>query len=176
MGQNHASAPFASLVVWELPRPSKPKMWVRSPHDAPFPTTVLGGGACLLSRMRKVRSLGREPITGELWAVARSPKPSRVGSIPTTGARLKRESDGLGGGLQTRITWFNSKALLHGDASEPADTSPCEGEESGPAPERHPRYAGIVQWQDTDLVSRLRRFDPILPAPIADRPGGHARL
>ena len=34
--------------------------------DAPFQTTVLGGGACLLSRMRSVRSRGLEPFRGEV--------------------------------------------------------------------------------------------------------------
>lgn len=39
-------------------------------------------------------------------------KPAGVGSTPTSPARMKRESDGLGGGLQNRITGFNSLTLL----------------------------------------------------------------
>lgn len=38
--------------------------------------------------------------------------PARQGSTPWSRARLKRESEGLGGGLQNRITQFNSAALL----------------------------------------------------------------
>jgi hypothetical protein len=44
-------------------------------------------------------------------------------------------------------------------------TSPCEGEGSGSTPGAHPN-AGIVQWQGRRLVSGLRRFDSILPAPV----------
>ena len=43
---------------------------------------------------------------------AAASKPADRGSIPRTGASLKRESDGLGGRLQPGITGFNSLALL----------------------------------------------------------------
>ena len=73
--------------------------------------------------------------------------PVSQGSTPCSPANMKRESDGLGSGLQNRVTGFNSLALLRADGGRGVVvcTPVCDPEGAGSIPAGHPK-ARVAQW------------------------------
>jgi hypothetical protein len=100
-----------------------------------------------------------EPWIGVTWASTRSPKPRmRVRFLPPVPVCVARVRPG-------RHCSHSDCERLVVSMVYRLCTSPCGGEGSGSTPGAHPN-AGIVQWRDSRPVSGLRRFDPILPAPV----------
>ncbi len=65
-----------------------------------------------------------------------------------------RKPTSVGARLQSGIVRGSTEAVIHGGISEPADTSPCEGEAAGPAPASHP-MPRVAQRQSNRPVSDL---------------------